>query len=67
MSEPLKCMNHLETDEADFFCHLARDHEGYHQFDGTINYAFPGPVLRRDYTVRWQDSMIVTPITHKEG
>jgi len=62
MTEPLKCMDHLETDEGDFFCHFDLDHEGPHQFDGKIEAAYPGPVLRREYTVRWQSTMILNPV-----
>jgi hypothetical protein len=27
MTEPTKCMDHLETDEGDFFCELAAGHD----------------------------------------
>jgi hypothetical protein len=74
MTEPTKCLDHLETDEGDFFCHLAIDHDGYHQFDWVIEAEYPGPaehahghVLRRECTVRWQSSMILEPIIEKEA
>jgi hypothetical protein len=67
MTEPTKCLDHLETDEGDFFCHLPLDHGGHHQFDGIIEGAYPGPVLRREYSVLWQSSMILEPIIKKEA
>ena len=64
MIEPTKCLDHLETDEGDFFCHLHRGHGGVHSFAGESS-ASVGPVLR--YRLEWYAETVLTPITEKEG
>jgi hypothetical protein len=31
MSEPVRCMNHIESGEGDFFCKLSHGHDGDHE------------------------------------
>jgi len=69
-------MDHLETDEGDFFCQLPLDHDGDHQFVGVTEELQPGeaqvdgkaafPFLRQQYSVVWTRTMIFKPITQKE-
>jgi len=75
MTEPTKCLDHLETDEGDFFCELPAAHDPpcvvtgeiahYLQEDGkpeTLEYR-----NTRKYRVEWITEVSIQSPEHKEG
>jgi len=74
MTEPLKCMDHLDCDEGDFLCHLPVMHGGPHVFaDETeeeteiIADKATGKIsTRTTFRVEWTKELF-KPITQKEG
>jgi hypothetical protein len=76
MTEATKCLDHLETDEGDFFCQLDSHHGGNHQFVAVKEELQPGsaqvdgqpalPFLRQEYSMVWISTMLFKPISKKE-
>ncbi len=60
MTEPAQCLDHLETEEGDFFCDLGRGHEGEHSFSQEVEQSIAGllglegePLFLRRFRVTW--------------